>query len=133
MNNYLEKYSFGFKRLLLMLVILCTISLLAGCNTKEQKLTFHTEYQAVFLDNGQVYFGHLSETDTSYPLLQDVFYVQNQINPETKQPDGLLIKRGKELHGPDQMRINARHIVMIETVGADSRVAQLIAEVNKKK
>lgn len=40
----------------------------------------------------------------------------------------MLVKRGSEWHGPDFMRTNARHVVLIEPVAPDSRVAQLIRE-----
>jgi len=39
-----------------------------------------------------------------------------------------LIKRGGEWHKPEYMRINARHIVMIEPVAPESRMAKLIQE-----
>lgn len=33
-------------------------------------------YQAVFLTNGQVYFGHLSRAGNQYAVLTDIFYLQ---------------------------------------------------------
>jgi len=116
--------------ILVMMIILCALALLQGC---ESKPSFQTEYQAVFLDNGQVFFGKISETGTKFPLLNDVFYVQSAVNNETKQVSNILVKRGSEWHGPNLMRLNAQHIILIEPVAADSRVAQLIAEANKKK
>jgi len=44
----------------------------------------------------------------------------------------VLVKRGKELHGPDRMYLNPNSIVFVEPVGMDSRVAQLISEANKQ-
>ena len=44
----------------------------------------------------------------------------------------VLVKRGKELHGPDRMYLNANSIVFVEPVGTDSKVAQLIDEASKK-
>lgn len=38
------------------------------------------------------------------------------------------MRLGSEWHAPDFMRINTRHIVFIEPVAPDSRVAQLIRE-----
>jgi hypothetical protein len=35
-----------------------------------------TTYQAVFLDNGQVFFGRVESLDRHYITLVDVFYVQ---------------------------------------------------------
>jgi len=93
---------------------------------------FNTPYQAVLLTNGSVYFGHLQDYGTSHPLLTDVYYVVSQGNPETKQVTNSLIKRGKELHEPDRMYLNPNQIVFVESVGPNSKVAQLIAEQQKK-
>ncbi|MBS0594360.1 MAG: hypothetical protein JSR84_12905 [Proteobacteria bacterium] len=103
---------------------------LAGCGGGSAP-KFDSQYQAVFLANGQVFFGKLSALGTDYPRLDDVFYVQQQVNPETKQPTSVLIRRGREWHAPGYMVLNARTILMIEPVGADSKVAQLIAEAQK--
>jgi hypothetical protein len=58
----------------------------------------------------------------------DVYYIVTQTNPETKQNNNVLVKRGKELHGPDRMYVNPNQIVFVEPVGPGSKVAQLIAE-----
>ena len=89
-------------------------------------------YQAVLLDNNQVYFGKLSKLDTDYPMLTDVYYIQAAVNPETHQSTNVLTKRGKEWHAPDRMLINAHHIIMIEPVTDGSTVAHLIEQANKK-
>jgi small nuclear ribonucleoprotein (snRNP)-like protein len=89
---------------------------------------FSTPYQAVLLMNGAVYFGHLQGYGQPNPVLTDVFYIVSQTNPETKQVNNILVKRGKELHEPDRMYINASHIVFVEPVGPNSKVAQLIAQ-----
>ena len=95
-------------------------------------IQFSTPYQAVLLTNGSVYFGHLQDYGTSHPVLTDVYYVVSQGNPETKQVTNSLIKRGKELHEPDRMYLNPNQIVFVESVGPNSKVAQLIAEQQKK-
>ncbi len=93
--------------------------------------TFATPYQAVLLTNGAVYYGKLSGYGTRNPTLTDVFYVVSKTDPETKQVTNMLVKRGKELHGPDRMYLNANQIVMVEPVGPDSKVAQLISQANQ--
>jgi hypothetical protein len=108
---------------------LTALFLLSGCGGND--LQFSTEYQAVFLDNGQVFFGKISDTGSSFLTLRDVFYVQTLVEQEKKKTANLLIKRGSEWHNPDSMRINVRHILVIEPVGPDSRVAQLIREAKK--
>lgn len=89
---------------------------------------FDSQYQAVLLNNGSVFFGKIDKLWTGYPELRDVFYLQQTTNKDTNQPSGVLVKRGKELHEPDHMVINARDIALIEPVGANSRVAQLISQ-----
>ena len=84
-------------------------------------------YYAVLLDNNSVYFGKLDALATDYAVLHDVFYVQSNVDQQTKAVSSVLIRRGKEWHGPDRMIINQKAIVFIEPVGTDSRVAQLIA------
>jgi hypothetical protein len=87
-----------------------------------------TKYYAVLLANGSVYFGQLEGLGTPYPVLKDVYYIQSNVNQETKAVANALVKRGKELHQPDRMIINEKAIIFVEPVGPDSRVAQLIKE-----
>ncbi|MEK6791932.1 MAG: hypothetical protein AABY45_09570 [Deltaproteobacteria bacterium] len=108
--------------------------MLAGCREGgPQAIKVDGEYQAVFLDNGQIFFGKLSDTGSEYLMLKDVYYIENKVNPQTKVQAGVLVKRGNEWHGPDHMRINSRHIVAIEPVASDSKIAQLIREDAKVK
>ncbi len=97
----------------------------------KASVTFDTPYQAVLLDNGQVYYGKIEKVGTAFPVLTDVYYVQNQVNPQTKEVTNLLVRRGKEWHAPDRMVLNARHIVLIEPVSPNSKVAELISQVKK--
>ena len=91
-------------------------------------VVFPTPYQAVLLSNGSVYYGKLQGYGTSNPVLTNVFYIVSTANPTTKQTSNTLVKRGKELHGPDRMYLSPTHIVFVETVGTGSKVAQLIAQ-----
>jgi hypothetical protein len=68
----------------------------------------------------------------AYPELTDVYYIQSQVNQETKEVKRVLVRRGNEFHGPDRMFLNERHIELIEPVGEKSDVAKLI-EADKKK
>jgi hypothetical protein len=112
---------------LVFLLILPLLGLLPGCGSSND-LSFATEYQAVFLDNGQVLFGKMGDVGPDYLALHDVYYVQRQVEPEKKEARNLLVRLGSEWHAPDFMRINTRHIVFIEPVAPDSRVSQLIRE-----
>ncbi len=104
-----------------------------------------SEYAAVFLANGQVYFGKLSGEMSQYPILRDVFYlrIQRQLQPpdeETSKGEGgerretQLIKLGEELHGPvDEIRFNRDQILFIEKMKHDSRVVQGIKQYYEQK
>ncbi|MGH9375426.1 MAG: hypothetical protein ACRD1J_04595 [Terriglobia bacterium] len=89
---------------------------------------FNSTYEAVLLDNGQVYYGKLSRMGTSYPEMTSVYYIVRTEDPATKQVKHVLVKRGKELHGPTETFFNVRHIIMVEPVSPNSEVARLIAQ-----
>lgn len=116
-------HSAGFRCFFLMFLALTCLS---GCGNSD--LSFTSEYQAVFMDNGQVFFGKISAPSSSFLTLRDVFYVQTLVERDKKETANILVKRGSEWHNPDFMRVNLRHVVVIEPVGPDSRVAQLIKE-----
>ena len=116
-----------------MLLVLCAL-VWSGCSKKytDQPATATgSGYSAVLLANGSVYFGKLEGLGSPYPVLRDVYYVQSTSDPETKKVTSILVKRGKEWHAPDRMLINDKSIMFVEPVGADSKVAQLIAESKK--
>lgn len=91
-------------------------------------VAFTTDYQAVLLTNGSLYYGRLEGLGKPFPVLREVFYVQTGVDPETKRATNVLLKRGKEWHGPDRMILNASHILLVEPVGRNSKVAELIAQ-----
>ena len=108
-------------------VIILALGLVRARRTGK-RLNFGTPYQAVLLDNGQVYYGKLSGIGTRYPEMTDVYYIVRTEDPQTKQVKNVLVKRGNELHAPTKTFLDARHIIMIEPVGPDSQVARLIQE-----
>jgi hypothetical protein len=115
---------------------LALLFVFSGCGKSDQKIKIDTEYKAVFLDNGQVFFGRIEEVGPSYLMLKDVFYVQSQViqqEKDKKEVRSILIKRGSEWHAPDLMYITTRHVVVIEPVGPNSRVAQLIKDAKAQK
>lgn len=92
-----------------------------------------TPYAAVLLDNNQLYYGKLVNAGSRFPELTDVYYIQSQVNQETKAVTSVLVRRGAEWHGPDRMFLNEHHIILIEPVGTGSKVAQLIEADKGKK
>jgi hypothetical protein len=90
-------------------------------------------FYAVLLNNNSVYFGKLQGLGSPYPVLTEVYYVQSTQNPETKAVSNILVKRGKEWHGPDRMVLNEKSIVFVEPVGPGSKVDDLIKESESKR
>ena len=97
-----------------------------------------TDYQAVFLSNGQVYFGKLSGEARGYAVLKDIYYLQvTQLQPiqagQNQSSNINLVKLGGELHGPtDEMRINRDHILFVENLASNSRVVAAIKQLQGK-
>jgi hypothetical protein len=99
---------------------------------RREAASFNTPYQVVLLTNGQAYFGKLQRFGSAYPTLTDVLYIQSQVDQQTKRVTNTLVKRGKELHAPDRMFLNAKHILFVEPVTPDSSIAKLIEEVKSR-
>jgi hypothetical protein len=98
------------------------------------------QYQAVFLTNGQVYFGKVSNVNSGYVDLADIYYlqVQQSVQPDAKaasseNPQVSLAKLGSELHGPeDQMKISREQILFWENLKDDSKVVEAIKKNQEK-
>ncbi|MFA5076744.1 MAG: hypothetical protein WC480_05040 [Patescibacteria group bacterium] len=127
------------KYLLLALLVLVILVIIGGSvylYLAGQKLASQDTYQAVFLINGQVYFGKIIEQNRENVMLTAVYYLQNKtttadvnINSSDSKNDWTLVKLGSEFHGPtDQMVINRDNILFIEELRSDSRVIQAISQ-----
>jgi len=98
------------------------------------------KYQAVFLTNGQVYFGKINSHNNTYIELVDIFYLQvkpvlqqgdesnsNNNSSQNQKTELSLVKLGNELHGPlDRMMINKDQVVFVEDLKDDSKVTDAI-------
>ena len=115
------------------IVVLVVIVGLVGCLFMTKFLKYDSydkqdfidpiAYQAVFLTNDQIYFGHLKNTIPDYLILYDVYYVKVD-----ESGAGQLVKLGAiEPHGPnDKMIINRDQILFWENLRADSQVTKTI-------
>jgi hypothetical protein len=94
------------------------------------------EFQAVFLTNGQVYFGKLSNLNHKYITINDVYYLQVQSSTSlqgasnstnTSDSQVSLVKLGNELHGPqDEMYIANDQMLFWENLKPSGKVTQAI-------
>ena len=96
-------------------------------------------YQAVFLNNGQVYFGKLQGAGSEYLKLTDVWYLR-AAETDSKEPsklqestsnstDATIIKLGNEIHGPkDAMLISKSQVLFYENLKDDGKVVKAIKQ-----
>ena len=96
------------------------------------------QYQAVFLTNGQVYFGKLENTSGQYLRLKDVYYLQTSNTEQKEGQEGAapenqatqqLIKLGNEIHGPDdEMIVSRDQVLFFENIKNDGTVGKAIVK-----
>jgi hypothetical protein len=110
------------------IIIALSILVASWMGTRSHVVQFDKPYQAVLLSNGQVYYGRLDGYGTERPVLREVYYIQSSVNPQTHEQSNILTRRGKEWHGPDRMYLNPSQILLVEPVGTDSKVADLIKD-----
>ncbi len=124
--------------LVIVVVVIIVVAVLFRDKWGGSKTAKSSDYQAVFLTNGQVYFGKLSDSG-KYLKLNDIFYLQVnqpqiQGSQQTEQqaqtqPQLQLVKLGNELHGPmDEMSINRDQVLFFEDMKADGKVMKAIIE-----
>src|SRR5438132_1430820 len=87
------------------------------------------KYQAVFLANGQTYFGRYLDRLGAYVKVENAYYIQQtRTEDESAPPESKLIRRGSELHQPaDGLHIRRDKVLAVERVDLASPVAQAIA------
>jgi Flagellar basal body-associated protein len=99
-----------------------------------------SKYQAVFLVNGQIYFGDLYDHNDEYFRLTTGYQAQpkttNSGDTEEAAPNDSgvqLIRLGDEVYGPEnELYISKKQILHYENLKSDSKVTQLIDQNEKK-
>jgi hypothetical protein len=92
------------------------------------------KYQAVFLTNDQVYFGKVSELNSKYIVLNDIYYLRTQSTDANAQANNnvSLVKLGCELHKPyDTMVINRTQVQFWENLQDSGQVATAVKNYQK--
>jgi hypothetical protein len=91
--------------------------LAAGINSNE--------YQAVFLTNGQVYFGKMTAPGGGFYYIRNVYYLTS---PPGSKGNQTLAKLTNDVHGPEDLVIvNRNQIIYVENLNPKGRAAQIIA------
>ena len=121
----------------LTIIVLSLVYLLHIANPNEGKYVAGGKLQAVFLQNGQVYFGQIKTVSQKYIDLQNIFYLNNSSTSGSSSSSSnnnlSLVKLGCELHGPyDEMIINADQVTFWENLRPDGQVAKAVAQYQKQ-
>lgn len=95
-----------------------------------------SKYQAVFMSNGQIYFGKLSDFNDASFKITSIYYPQAQATGEDEetnvndtQSNIQLFRVTDGVHGPeDEMIITKDQILYYENLRSDSKVTQLIEQ-----
>lgn len=125
-----KKYIF-FSVVTFVLVAAAVVAGLLFMQTRISNYIDGSKYQALFLTNGQVYFGKLQKLNGDYFKLSDIFYLENNstsVDDTTQDKSKIhLVKLGEEIHGPeDEMIVEKAQILFFENIKTDGGVANAI-------
>lgn len=86
------------------------------------------QYQAIFLTNGQTYFGRYYDRFGAYAKIEDVYYLQEvKSSDPNAASDTRIVRRGAELHEPSsRMLIPKSAILFVEDLTDASPIAQFM-------
>ncbi len=114
-------------------IMLLAIAAIASSGGKkvntEQSYVDPNRLQAVFLSTGQVYFGNISNLNSNYFVLKNIYYLQTSSTGTTANANTSvsLVKLGCELHSPyDQMVINRSQVTFWENLQDSGQVAKAV-------
>jgi hypothetical protein len=86
----------GLSSHVILLGLLAAMTTLLGVpvarTPRQASIELTTPYQTVLRTNGQILFGKLDQPAAAHPVLRNVFYLQSQANPETRQMKTMALK-----------------------------------------
>ena len=133
--------------LIMAMILLIVFNFLFSHDTSFSRLLNWSDpnkYQAVFLSNGQVYFGKVADVNSRTLVLEDIYYLRvsqalqalssGEKDGQIQADNFSLIKLGNEIHGPEnRMNINLDHVLFIENLNNNSKVVEAISKHKSKK
>ncbi len=124
--------------LVMIILIVCFSFIIVKSN---QTFVKKTDWQAVFLNNNQVYFGKVIKENKEVVVLKNIYYLQSAMSLQRSDDKSLqqqggefaLIKLGNEIHGPeDEMFINKEQVMFIENLKEGSKIVKAIENYENK-
>ncbi|OGL31056.1 hypothetical protein A3D14_02255 [Candidatus Saccharibacteria bacterium RIFCSPHIGHO2_02_FULL_47_12] len=118
----------------ILILALVALSVFGG-PVHQSKYLDKSKLQAVFLNNGQVYFGNITNLSKDYMRLANIYYLRQSQSPQPadnkqESSDNLaLVKLGCEVHGPvDEMIVNRDQVNFWENLKSDGQVAKAVEQ-----
>lgn len=99
--------------------------------TNEGKYISTSKYQAVFLNNGQVYFGNITGLNDQYVHMSNIYYLtQSSDSSGNANGNYTLVKLGcQQIHDPyDEMVINRSQVTFWENLQDNGKVVSSIKQ-----
>jgi hypothetical protein len=124
--------------LVALLLVAVAFAVSSGKGDNEDKFVNADKLQAVFLNTGQVYFGKITELNSKYFVVTNIYYLQTSSNGTSTTAAAAntsvsLVKLGCELHEPyDKMVINRDQVTFWENLQGDGQVAKAVATFQKQ-
>jgi len=123
----------------ILIVAVAVVIASGGDDSKsEGKYIDSSKLQAVFLNTGQVYFGHIKSLNDDYFVVSDIYYLQaantnSGSSGSNANSNVTLVKLGCELHEPyDQMIINSDQVTFWENLQDNGQVAKAVTTFQKQ-
>lgn len=123
----------------ILLVLMTLLFVRSNSSSGEASQVETTQYQAVFLNNGQVYFGNITSLNSRYVRLNNIYYLTQGTTTDSSgqqqaSSDYTLVKLGcQQIHYPtDQMVISREQVTFWENLNKDGKVAKSIEDFKTK-
>jgi hypothetical protein len=122
------------------ILAVAAIAILAFGTSSQTRFVNNKKYQAVFLTNGQVYFGNIKQMGDDYLRLQNIYYLQNNNSStptstsSTTSNSYTLVQLGcQQVHDPyNEMIINRDQVSFWENLQDSGQVVQQINQFKKQ-
>ena len=107
-------------------------------STSESKYINTSKYQAVFLNNGQVYFGNIDSLNSKYVRMTNIYYLTQSTTGSSSSSANSgnysLVKLGcQQIHDPyDEMVINRDQVTFWENLQDSGKVVTSIKQFIKQ-
>lgn len=121
--------------LTILFVALIGVIAFSDKGNEQNKFVNANQYQAVFLTNGQVYFGDISSINSDYLKLQNIYYLTQNTTTDSKgnattNGNYTLVKLGcQQIHDPvDEMIIERSQVSFWENLDSKGKVVSSIKQ-----